>query len=62
MVDRYISVEDVEGAIASFSPCKSLELDSLALEWYGTFSDFVAPRLLQVFNSVREEGSLPSSI
>lgn len=57
-----ITVEEVEGAIASFAPRKSPGLDGIPSEWYTTFSGGLAPRLLRVFLTARREGRLPPSM
>lgn len=62
LMDKDIKMEEIEAAIASFSPLKSPGLNSLPSEWYGMFRDMLAPRLLQVFDSAREKSRLATSI
>lgn len=62
ILEKGITLEEVAGAFSSFAPRKSPGLNGLPLEWYDTFGDSLAPRLLRVFKSARSNGRLPLSM
>lgn len=61
LLERPISCEEVQDAIASLKNGKSPGPDGLPGEFYKKFSEFLAPQLHDVFLKAKEIGSLPPS-
>ena len=55
-------MEEVKKAIKDPQAEKSQGDDGLLAESYKTFSDLLAPKLLEVFKDALERGSLPDSM
>lgn len=62
LLEKDITLEEVELAIASFAPLKSQCLVGVHSEWYGTFRVMLTSHLIWVLKSERKEGSLPPSM
>lgn len=57
-----ITVEEIISAISSLNPNKTPGMDSLPVEWYGTYSESLAPKLLEMYNHAFDRGILPESL
>lgn len=57
-----IKMEEILSAIRTLSPNESPGLDGFPVEWYDTYADSLASRLLEMYKGALEQGVLPESL
>lgn len=56
-----ITLGEIRSAVKHMARNKTPGIDGLPIEFYSTYIDLLAPRLLTVFKEARESGQLPAS-
>lgn len=61
-LDSPFTTEEVISAIRSLKPNKTPGLDGLPVEWYGTYAEILAPKLMVMYEDAYDRGILPESM
>lgn len=57
-----LTTEEIAGAIAEFPRSKAPGSVDLPVEFYSTYSELLAPKLLSLYNSIYEDSNVPASM
>lgn len=57
-----LTTEEIAEAIAKFPRSKSPGSDGLPIELYSSYSEFLVPKLLSLYNHIFEALNLPASV
>lgn len=61
-LDLPCSTAEIVSAMLSMNSNKTPDLDGYPAEWYGTYKEFMASKLLEVYSDALERGVLPDSL